>query len=333
MKSYSAGASFCLYTVLFFLTVFFPAAPVKAAEKRKPLLYASENTRDALGWLADSLPEWAGMDVLAIEQNDIKLSSYERDREKVLQAFHHFAEPIDGFPFNRFYQDWDVIAIAQQAKAAVPHGYPVSAHRMEERDVCVIILPSLKETDARMLASRIVGIDYHKIENLPGSAKDWQTLIIAHEARHCRHDPEKHENAILNQEYEADRQGINTYLESANNNLLPGGVPEALISLRAVASFLTSHNGHATSALLTRAGGGSTEEAAAYIDALTKARTKIEAAAGPENNKPRHLYRIAEKLYIDGAFDDNPIGKTYIRQFLDGARKYFPAYFGIPLRT
>ena len=50
---------------------------------------------------------------------------------------------------------------------------------------------------------------------------------------------------------------------------------------------------------------------------------------GALKDDPSLMYETTKRLYLDGAFDENLIGKQYAFEFLTGAQKYAPEYFGV----
>ncbi|NCC22663.1 MAG: hypothetical protein EOM26_09425 [Alphaproteobacteria bacterium] len=249
-------------------------------------LYGSPETIESLGWIADRLPEWAGMDVTVIGRDDVfdacpvefaarnglvaarmdTLEAFNDSRlDRLLSYLIDHNVPVTTDSYERVHQtSLEMLPkIEQQAPAAVTF----SAIKHQPHHHVVIVLPDM-DASAEDMASLLTSIPSEELQNVPGGPLDWQAFILAHEAAHAdphralleevREAPpedigeivkwaEDKVNRILTEEIGADQFAIDTYREEiATGRTLDPEVPQAFVEARAIGSILCMDFLHAS---------------------------------------------------------------------------------------
>jgi hypothetical protein len=318
---------------------------VAMADTPEPLLFASPQTRTALGPLAHHLPRWADMNVMVVSQDDMFSVGGERNisTSAGLNAlFNKFAATIPAFPADRVVREDLARLIARTALDASPSAYPLAKRAPHEEDVCVITLPYLDDRARSSIVSRVSPFSLDDGTNIPGTADDWRMIVLAHEARHCRHSfADQSDLAAMTFEREADQYAVDIYQQEAQNILGPNrdplAVPQALLDFRAINMFMSRHNYHATSpgVSVPPTHVAATTDAQSLLDGAVAARQSLynQAAHGdPEEHsrrrpRPHEMFTAAQSLNTRAYFAEQPVQQQYITHFLRGGARYFPNVF------
>lgn len=315
-------------------------------------LIASPETRASLGAMADHLPRWAGMDILVITRDDLARHGYDGTGgadffPSVTEAFANVTATLDPFPFDRFEREGLSRQYLRSIVDASPRGFPLQAREEGENNVCAIVIPDPDE-DRRDYLFRKTSNLSSAGENLPGSAAEWTFLTIAHETGHCGHSFDDQRPVVgLQFEREADQHSIDIYMRDAEavlgidiNDLT--AVPEALVALRGINGLTSRRINYANSAGLTVPGvfNAASVEPEELADNIERARDAIRNyiltgdpdADAPNRGRidPARQYQAAKALYDSGYFDEMPVQKRFVRDFLTGAERYYRSHYALP---
>lgn len=309
-----------------------------------PRLFASPETRQALGAMAAYIPQWAEMDVLVVSPEDLT----RRNIRNPQASFERYARTVTGFPFARLERERLKESLVRSAANANAHAFPLPARTSGERPVCAITLPDMNVRSSTLI-SRIAEVAGADADFIPGTDQEWLLITVAHEIGHCQHSyDDQRASVALRFEREADQYAINIYREFAPRILGPienlSAVPSALIALRGIAGMHSNFIHHSTSPGLTIDGTAPREtDSIALGEAKHKARKAVWSMARtgvPDREKEvrrrpgaRQLYQAARTLYVQGYFNDTPLQKRYIETFLEGAERFFPSYYRIKPHT
>jgi hypothetical protein len=177
---------------------------------------------------------------------------------------------------------------------------------------------------------------------LPGTAQDWNTLLLFHELQHSR----EHINGTRvaeTTEYYADLAARGYYSRAYAQGLVSDPcVPDALRGLRILDDIANARDGDTHNiALLAGLPGIDLDEtntparisrsfiqarSAIYKEIGLPTQTEAEKAA---RDNPNLLYRAARGLYLKGAFDHDPVQKAYAGEFIRAAETYGADYYRI----
>ncbi|MBU0859679.1 MAG: hypothetical protein KJ667_07055 [Alphaproteobacteria bacterium] len=321
------------------------APSVAMADTPDLTLLARPETHAALGPLADHLPRWADMNVMVISQDDMFRLGGDRmnaDTTVLRNLFNKFAATIPAFPADRVVREDLGRLIARTALDAAPSAYPLAKRSANEEDICVITLPYLDDRARRSIVRRLSSLSLADGTDIPGTADDWRMIVLAHEARHCRHSfADQSDLAAMNFEREADQYAVDIYQREAQTILGPHrdplAVPQALLDFRAINMLMGAHNYHATSpgVTLLPTHAAVTSDAQSLLDGAVATRQALynQAAHGDpaehsrRRPRPPEMFAAAQSLNISGLFTHQPVQQQYITHFLRGGARYFPNVF------
>lgn len=342
-------------------SVFLHAA--SAGERGQPSkLYASEATRENLGWIADKLPEWAGMpvivagteDVAALKQaitTAIKTANRKNlDAAAVLQsADPDFTDPIAAKVVlsGRFNKAW--------ASALT---WPIAFQGQKRQNVCTIALFP-RDYTAQDYASALVFFPVDKKALAGESARDWNAIIMAHESGHCTDMTNGHLASMttLMGEVSADQQGMDRVFK-AYEDAEPVNVKvlDSWKAIRTIGSVTRlceeGRNGedHATGMAIHVP---SAKEKAPHHDEiitleLVPLYEAIVAKAGSfpakladyrekvchlVQKEPHKLYTVMQELESEQPFPPGSKRQRLVTAWLDAVQKYGRRHFGLDTTT
>lgn len=262
--------------------------PAGAAENKQNILeeqgytlYASPDARAHYGWVADALPGWAGQDVLIVTPQDILQARTmmvgpnifgppEENSEMGFfellggQYFMEHAIRLGAPPFATpegltLESPYNTTEVAGAIQYAAMNNSP-AATRMDFTDnasgapysLCVIVGFDENMTGAE-IASRLSAT--HIFEGapvLPGTAHDWNMMVMAHEADHCdRMDFElmsvQGEAETLRLEIHADQTAMNRYRAAEAEGLVDTpGLTQVFNEMRALGTVISMDTTHTT---------------------------------------------------------------------------------------
>lgn len=194
-------------------------------------LIASEQTREALGWVGDRLPGIAQADVIVVARHDLVTPKDEKNPDlqaiaakKLGQIFNEAAPELSGIPADVV----NVIADKVLAYDASATGFDIDGDG--KSDIGVIMAPDFNMTPAVNVA-QISGLPKEAVkDNVPGTSADYNVWTMFHEARHVLQQ-EMHEQAESRGstfEADADRQAI-IEMEKAKADGMPVNMDVARI--------------------------------------------------------------------------------------------------------
>lgn len=256
------------------------------AQAQDAKLYSTPETVKQLGWIADKIPQWAGMDVLVAAPDDINLTDAEKNR--LMFAAHaakhseivgqylmaeifdpHLDRLIDSFPALKDGSITAQIPAAAREDIAYFGGLGLGGTRgiatggAESHNFCVIVLPVYDAPDAYELVSTMTAIPAEELAHIPGTAQDWMALIIAHETQHCHHEAHNADGSPLDinqqiaDETMADQASFKHYFHAlAARKVTSPDVPAAFSAVRALRALADRDRSHATHINLNPASGG-----------------------------------------------------------------------------
>lgn len=370
-------------------------------------VYASEETRAGLGWIADRLGVWTGMPTVVITPNDVEddVMRLRRDRpdeyrDQVLRGVlpagqgvavtQQHVQNAQGFPGYLFQEKLDLISRSAQEGSASAYAFPL---RPEDGANGAAIITTMPLNQSRRgIAAGLSGLSESDLENVPGTDQEWRAFVMMHEARHT-HQPSLNGSLHnrLHTEADADDFAIRTYRqERALGNVSTPDVPQAFMAMRALGAWSgRAEFSHVTGAMvqspdehapptgnndefadglhaarqsvwqemgadlvsqedrqkairemmrrgeMTRSGGTvdeivarmSPEEREKYDERMDAAARVHGIRVGQE--QPELLYETTRRQFMQGRFNDNPIGQQYAWEYLEAARRYAPTHFGV----
>jgi hypothetical protein len=346
-----------------------------AAQAQDAKLYSTPETTARLGWIASEIPHWARMDVLVAAAEDMALTDIEKNR--LMFAAHaaanneaaaqylmakifnpHLDRLIDLFPALKN------AGIAAQLSADTREDLAyfgglglggtrgVATNGSDAHNFCVIVLPSYNEQDARDMVAAMTAIPAEELKHIPGTAQDWNALILAHEAQHCHHEARNADgtpldiNQQIGDETMADQASFRHYFQAfVMDKVSSPDVPAAFSAVRALRTVADRDRSHATHINLNPAFGGDHPvgrwENAVTGQELATIYQKIDERIARDLHmnmdeareiamfRPRTLYRTVASLNREGAFAGSPSAQNFISYFLISARIHAPEYFGV----
>ena len=275
----------------------------EAAANTGAVLYASAETRQQLGWVADRLPQWAGQDIILISRQDLA-TALPRD---VLNTFPRMQELLSGtapFPGQITERQEAALETSLRAhfnKVGLPEAFlnPVSPHPEIESvtlpstaydllaaktflgsnsllgnaaalpqqidildpnsglarpwNICVVMMPDMAMTPSE-IGGMLGSLPAHNI-SMPGTARDWQALILSHEADHCSTMAKERaegkadiDRDVLALEIVADQTALNMVrTEHALGNITTPDIARAFADVRAIGAIMRADIDHTTS--------------------------------------------------------------------------------------
>ncbi len=315
-------------------------------------LLTSQPTREKLGWIADELPGWAKMDVIAVSDADIS-----SDGNDLTLAATQALNP----GLRRMF--------AGLAREKFAGTYAFSTQGLGKNNVCVMAIPPTDRL-GKYYASFISSIPEEELANIPGTGSEWAALMLAHEGSHCGRFSSMRifgpVDESLAEETHADQDSVHSYYVANKRGLVKtGNLPEVLRDMRALGTFLVFANPRyrtpskfmledATNAsldmsdpyalmnrlrVLTGSDAKEPMPVTAERDIVPVFQSVISAMSLPEGDmagsmrraaqNPARLYSTLKALDQKGTFQGNPMQETYVRQFLAAAEKWAPGHFGI----
>ena len=350
----TAGTVLTGLAAVFYAAATAPSGPGDAPAKDK--IWASQDTKNALGWVAPVLPQWAGMPVLIASGQDLKGLAQESVTTRIsFNGFSYKEETNSRFsdlrdkritPFlnnEQFSLDW---AAASYNELKTRQGY---VH------ICSISMFPIHYT-AQDYASALAFVPIDK-EALAGqTAHDWSAMIQGHEAGHCA---DMHSGALymmsdLEKEISADQHALdNVYAAYRAGKPFNPATFESWKAVRTIGSFArlceTQRNGidHATAIALHIPGGTQGDEPAhdtlgrydlypVYKEVLKRLGSSPADSEVNEqictlvHDRPDTLYQTVDAIVKSGAFAPDSLQTRLMSAFLDAAGKYARAYFKLP---
>lgn len=370
IKSFAAAAAF------YGLGAIFAAEADAQQVAQGHRLYSSAGTEAALGGvIAPKLPEWAGGDVILVRQDDLRFDADEisslnfilnmAQRNKVVGASlleraitPYFSRYLNSFPelaerdiaSSIPLQSREAIAWFLAWRAGGARGF--LPREGGGNRYCVIALPPLYDAqNATDIVSRMTGIDMEELENIPGTAKDWLILVMAHEAGHCQQDLNENDgrpdaNRRIAFETMADQRAFAAYFDALTKGEASSfHAPGVYASVRAIRAIAVRDSDHATHLNLDTAGQGAvnighwkypvSEEDLAEIYRKIDERiardynTDASEAKAIAARFPDRLYKAVEDMNREDAFAGNARAQEMVTYFLIAARIHAPKYFGL----
>lgn len=245
--------------------------------------YASAETRQKLGWIADKAAEWSGRDVVLVSKNDLLEYSTAQNMTipggPLLGTLQAVLPPSQ----QNTVSYWSAMVgndRREQMKEAVLSQSPFAANLSiptpNNPGICIIALPDLDDTK-EFLTNAFSG-GSADAKRMPGDNEDWMAVVVAHEATHCKMHAapfpsatipgetpslksifQKMHDHTLKQEIQADQRGFSLYRDAVQDGQsLDPAVLGAFKSLRAIDSLQTggslllgsNGNDHTTNLLL-----------------------------------------------------------------------------------
>jgi len=230
--------------------------------KQEPFqLFASDETRktftdDSWALLSQNIPAWAQHDILLIAPcdtitNEGSLQIYNTGATANLISQHQTISPPNpslGIGF--------LIGIVDSAmKDGVCFHYPDSSSRG-----IIVTIPKNLDRVEKIFPRTISGLPDSLLGNIPGTARDWLLMIMAHESVHAKNVaalakseevflaggaplPMRHRLIVLPNEADADIEGMTHYFgAAAHNKSINTDVPAAMEALRAIGALRQSGN-------------------------------------------------------------------------------------------
>ena len=228
---------------------------------RASLLYASSQTRNMLGPLAERITNWTGqIPVAVISASDFTSLQLDPDEPDIDGIRDHIRSLIADTDLSVDLIS-DAIIGQMSEKMAEDTGANstikgLSSIDDSQAEFCVLVAetPSLS---GHNVMHEISGMPIDIIEEVPGTSEEWFAAIMRHEAAHCTQLVDHDRTAldwdeILLNEVDADQQMFDGHLEELNNPVFPvtANVPELLVLSRSIATF----NG--TTAITHKTSGG-----------------------------------------------------------------------------
>lgn len=354
LKAFGIGASAVLATGLCAGTIAFLHTDLPSENSAQPshTLLASQPTKEKLDWIADALPGWAKMDVIAISDADVAPDGHDLTLPAAQDLNPQLRRMFAGLAREKF-----------------AGTYAFSAAGGEKNDVCVMAIPATNGS-AKYYASFISSIPEAELADIPGTAREWVGLMLAHEGSHCGRFSSTRifgpVDEALAEETHADQDGVRSYFTSEKRGKVKTeNLPEVLRDMRALGTFLIFANSryHSPSVFMTEdatnaaldisnpyafmnrlhamISAGSKERSPVSVerDLVPVFKSAISAMGLPESDiaksmrvaaqDPVRLYATLKSLDQKGVFQENPMQETYVRQFLAAAEKWAPDYFGL----
>lgn len=221
--------------------------------------YASPETREKLGWLADKAAEWSGQDVVLVSRNDLlnhtnaqTISTPGGQLQGAIQAVIPQSRQSNLAHWQLFVPDGNREGQSNLALAQSPFATLLGKPSANDTGMCLIALPDLDNTKA-FLGEAFAGPEADA-GRLPGDNEDWLAVVVAHEATHCKMhfagpavntgaEPLKEQfqrlhDHTLKQEIQADQRGFELYKDAMKEGKpLDPAVLQSFKALRAIDSL------------------------------------------------------------------------------------------------
>lgn len=191
-------------------------------------------------------------------------------------------------------------------------------------------------------------------ETLPGIPQDYERFTLIHEVEHMSQASSLGKNGFdAEQEYGADLKAAEIYYKAYQEGLVTDAeVPYAVRAMRAIGTVMKEDDGYALNGLFPMPGeadivgndidGGMLDikKSIEYLYANighdidpTKKSVGDLSAIGREaaQGHPELLYKKAKEVLALGGFDNRPVGKQLMENFVDGAERYQFEFFGVAL--
>lgn len=168
-----------------------------------------------------------------------------------------FVGQYPGFPAD--VMEKDIGRLSRQVFKEKPVSFGYDTDGDGKNDTVVIVAHSRDKTKAE-IAAGISGVPADKLTGLPGTDKDWNVFVMAHEVGHAGQN-NKDNQTSLSAEVDADKSAIKYYAKGHAAGLLTSAdVPTAFINMRALGAFSPDKAGgmmtHFTSAAIRLNGEG-----------------------------------------------------------------------------
>lgn len=297
-------------------------------EQVNPRLYASFATKEKLGWIADRLPHWAGMNVIAVHADDMKgVKEEEFFRMTDFLKFHQASEDAQ----YKYKKIWFKSLSRQEVASATLTS--------DEAFYCFIMIPDKIPVKEEISEMTRIPVDY--ISNLEGTPEEVVFQKMAHEAAHCRQikDPDNH----FPMEVDADRGMLRIYFEElAAGRVVTKSMPRTSLLARGLYPFATMDFTHATAPWLapTVASRGSdtgkteiisSQYSLQFLEPLIENHPFQHGRKRDFNTlylwQPRILLHIMKDFQTRNIFPERSLEKIYVDQFIEAAETLAPAYF------
>lgn len=225
----------------------------------------SGETRDLLGneW-ANRITDWSGMDILVLSSRDFQHANLDLKGKTHTERNAVKAQYVrDRYPqVDMSRVDDEMLAtLFDLAKAGEPVSFNFSTQGTEKLNQCIVTMPG-EDWSKEFYFAALAGIDKIDVENVPGTKVTWQTMVMIHEAWHCRPN---HEKDIRNPELNRGQRmaaltleevGADQYTAYVVKNLLKQGhdefegMNEAFMYARAIGTFNRWIEPHISSGVL-----------------------------------------------------------------------------------
>jgi|GEM_PF-5244652 hypothetical protein len=223
--------------------------------------YASPETREKMGWLADKAAEWSGRDVVLVSKNDLLKHTTAQSIETpggqlkdAIQAVIPQSRMDNLLSWQLFVPDANRASMNEMALEQSPFAALLAAPSANDIGVCIIALPDLDDTKA-FLGEAFAGKETDT-KRLPGDNEDWLAVVVAHEATHCKMHTDGFDASVkgeqtplktqfqrlhdhtLKQEIQADQRGFELYKDAVKEGKpLDPAVLQSFKALRAIDSL------------------------------------------------------------------------------------------------
>ncbi|MCD8497377.1 MAG: hypothetical protein LRZ85_04415 [Alphaproteobacteria bacterium] len=313
-------------------------------------MYATGKTREALGDALASLAlKWANDGVSKKPIDVFVVMPHDRFWEVLPDDFRAKIESHRGL----------VTEIDKKVTHSIIKGMPrtisLQARSSEDRGYCIINLPAITDDRAASYAQIFAYDKGHRMKEVGGSARQWWTMAVAHEAEHCD-DPGRPLRLEEQMAYEisADKGGMDNMLRHWGELFPyePGGSQNFLrdfMGARATALFRSEGNAHATFAGIGMPGKSYTQSQARPPQEEDVMKIRAAIASMEQKILERHdrnlnrympaeyrlsrmqdlsndyaaLYGIIRELYVEGAFREDPLQQYMAEGYLEWTARLF----------
>lgn len=295
-------------------------------------LTASAETVDALGWIGPYLPVWAGMPVAAAGAHDL-VNDRSGDAGRIL----------NGRDVTNFYKPMD---LQFEAASAFAMEMPGQGH------LCAITLyPVYFEARNYAEIMTYIPLDDHALDGQTG--RDWNALILAHEAGHCRDKLEgkSYPRHSIMTEASPDQFALNSVYDSMRSGAPFNPVTmESFRAARLISAFTrVCYRGmhavtHMTGSALSIPTPDRPAPSARTIDThmlhpvYDKILAQSTAYTGPRivgrermcrliNDMPRTFYDIVKNIADNGTFPADSVQQAIVQGFVESVQSHARQYF------
>jgi hypothetical protein len=298
------------------------------------IVWASDETRESLGWIVPRLGEWAGMNVVVLGASDLP-------RNPAPALIVQLAGR--GYTSHVYTQN-----IAREWASATVRKLQPETNGPEPLCVISTFPPDYTAHD---FASRLTFIPLDRNALAGQTGRDWNAIIMGHETRHCNDlaTGAYSKMSPLQGEVVADQQGLNDAFALHKEYKINPAVFDSWVAMRSIGTFTrlcerTMHGvHHATAAALHVPHAGNPAPFSGPLEPhdITPVYTEIIRRAGlaqdpaPENekicrltqNEPAKLYGIMQAMLADQTFEAGSLQQQMISGFLSAVGRYARTHF------